>query len=56
MIDKLIDNIRKTTNQGMAIGNEAFITQIEALTGYNMGGRSRGRPRGWRKKENFNLH
>ena len=48
---KLIDNIRKTTNQGMAIGNEAFITQIKKLTGYNMTSKSRGRPKGWRKKK-----
>ncbi|SMN02730.1 Transposase and inactivated derivatives [uncultured Candidatus Thioglobus sp.] len=46
----LIDNIRKTTNQGMAIGNEAFIKQIEMLTGYNMLSKSRGRPKGWRRR------
>ncbi|WXT99330.1 MAG: hypothetical protein Ctma_0051 [Catillopecten margaritatus gill symbiont] len=48
---KLIDNIRRTTNQGMAIGNEDFITQIKNLTGYNMASKSRGRPKGWRKKK-----
>ncbi|SMM99699.1 Transposase and inactivated derivatives [uncultured Candidatus Thioglobus sp.] len=50
---KLIDNIRKTTNRGMAIGNEAFIMQIKRLTGYNMTSKNRGRPKGWRK-EKFN--
>ena len=30
----LIDNIRKITNQGMAIGNEDFITQIKILTSH----------------------
>jgi putative transposase len=46
----LIDNIRKTTNQGMAIGNEDFITQIKALTGHDMTSKDRGRPKGWRKE------
>jgi putative transposase len=46
----LIDNIRKTTNQGMAIGNEDFITQIKILTGYDMMSKNRGRPKGWRKE------
>ena len=35
----------------MAIGNEAFIVQIEILTGYNMAGKNRGRPKGWRKEK-----
>jgi putative transposase len=41
----LIDNIRKTTNKGMAIGNVDFIKEIEALTGYDMTCKDRGRPR-----------
>jgi putative transposase len=49
---KLIDNIRKTTNKGMTIGNEDFIAQIRALTGYNLNSVNRGRPVGWRKKKN----
>ncbi len=49
--DKLIENIRKTTNKGMAIGSEGFIAQIKALTGYNLVGVNRGRPVGWRKSK-----
>jgi hypothetical protein len=41
----LIDNIRKTTNKGMAIGNLGFIKEIEGLTGYDMTCKNRGRPR-----------
>ncbi len=47
----LIDNIRKTTNQGMAIGSERFIDEISRLTGFDMHTKDRGRPKGWRKKE-----
>ncbi|MCK5728631.1 MAG: transposase [Methylococcales bacterium] len=47
---KLINDIRKITNKGMAIGNEKFITQIKKLTGHDLSNVSRGRPIGWRKK------
>ena len=46
---ELIDDIRKTTNKGMAIGNQDFIKEIEGLTGYNMTNKNRGRPKEWRK-------
>ena len=32
---ELIDDFRKTTNKGMAIGNHDFIKEIEDLTGYD---------------------
>lgn len=46
---KMINNIRKITNQGLAIGNEDFIMQIEKLTGHKMVSKKKGRPKGWRK-------
>ena len=42
---ELIDDIRKITNQGMAIGNHDFIKEIEGLTGYDMTCNNRGRPK-----------
>jgi putative transposase len=48
---ELIDDIRKTNNKGMAIGNQDFIKEIEGLTGYNMTNKNRGRPKGWRKSK-----
>ncbi len=41
----------KINRSRQAIGNYAFVTQIEALTGYNMGRRSREILSGWRKKK-----
>jgi len=46
---ELINDIRKTTNKGMAIGNESFIAQIKTLTGHDLSNVNRGRPIGWRK-------
>ncbi len=42
---KLIDNIRHNTNRGMAIGNERFKQELEALTGKRMQPSKRGRPK-----------
>lgn len=42
---KLIDDIHNSTNSGMAIGNEHFKQQIEALTGRRMQAKKRGRPK-----------
>ena len=53
--NKLITNIRNTTNKGMAISNDKFIAEIKELTGYNLSNKSRGRPKGWRKIK-FNSH
>jgi len=41
----LIEGIRKTTNQGMAIGNDRFVKQINELTGQDMSPKVRGRPK-----------
>jgi len=42
---ELIDDFRKITNKGMAIGNHDFIKEIEGLTGYDMTCKNRGRPK-----------
>ncbi|MDQ7089501.1 MAG: transposase [Methylococcales bacterium] len=49
--NKLINDIRKITNKGMAIGNDNFIAQIKVLTGHNLVCVNRGRPVGWRKNK-----
>jgi putative transposase len=41
----LLDKIRKSINSGLAIGNEMFAEQIEALTGRRVTSRKRGRPK-----------
>ncbi len=48
--DKFIANIRDITNRGMALGNDKFIAEIKALTGYDLTIKNRGRPVGWKKK------
>ena len=49
---KLLDDIRKSINKGMAIGTDRFKLEIETLTGRRMKAKKIGRPEGW-KKENF---
>ena len=44
----LIEDIRKATNKGLALGNEQFKLNVEALSGRFIEGK-RGRPIGWRK-------
>jgi len=46
---KLLENIRNATNQGLALGNDRFIANVEALTGKCLTPAKRGRPTGWRK-------
>ena len=46
----LIDNIRKTTNQGMVIGSGDFVNEISKLFGFDMTSKNRGRPKDWRKE------
>ncbi|QEP42074.1 transposase [Ectothiorhodospiraceae bacterium BW-2] len=46
---QLIDDIRKATNKGLALGNERFIAEIEHLTGTRLQAAKRGRRTGWRK-------
>ena len=50
---ELIDEIRKNTNKGLAIGQEAFINEIEINTGNRFRSLKKGRPMGWRRKKNF---
>ncbi len=46
---EVIDDVRLSTNRGLAIGNEKFKSQIEALTGRKQTLEKRGRPVGWKK-------
>ena len=52
--DETIDEIRKSTNKGLAIGNEAFKVKVEKKTGRRLRSLKKGRPIGWRKEKNFN--
>lgn len=46
---ELLIDIRKATNKGMALGNDKFKAEIEALSGRRVTEGKRGRPTGWRK-------
>jgi putative transposase len=46
---KLLEDIRQATNKGLALGNDHFFADIEALTGRRVIEGKRGRPVGWRK-------
>ena len=47
--DLLLEDIRQSTNKGMAIGNERFKEEIEKLTGRRQKTLKVGRRGGWRK-------
>ena len=47
---ELLSQIRSSLNKGMAIGNDCFKAEIEALTGRRLKPKKVGRPIGWRKK------
>ena len=49
---KLIDDIRKSLNKGLALGSDRFKTEIEELTARRVTEGKRGRPVGWRKDRN----
>lgn len=46
---KLLADIRKNSNNGMAIGSIRFKQEIEALTGRRMQPKKKGRPVGWKQ-------
>jgi len=46
----LLDEIRSSTNKGMAIGHDRFKDDIEKLTGRRLKAKKVWRPTGWRKK------
>jgi putative transposase len=46
---KLLEDIRQASNKGLALGNEHFIADLEALTGKQLKAGERGKPLGWRK-------
>ncbi|WP_369177311.1 transposase [Candidatus Thiodubiliella endoseptemdiera] len=43
--DKLLYNIRKNINKGLALGNEVFIKEIEVLNNARVSSRKAGRPK-----------
>jgi putative transposase len=45
----LIDDIRKATNKGLALGSEDFKLKVQALSGRSVVEGKRGRPVGWKK-------
>jgi len=46
---KMIEDIRKATNKGLALGNEQFKFTVKALSGRSVIEGKRGRPVGWKK-------
>jgi putative transposase len=49
MEDKLLQDIRKAANKGLALGHDHFFADIESFTGRRVIEGKRGRPVGWRK-------
>lgn len=49
--DESLAEIRASANKGLALGNDRFKDEIEALTGRRVKAKKRGRPVGWRKDE-----
>ncbi|MBS1255596.1 MAG: hypothetical protein MAG581_01405 [Deltaproteobacteria bacterium] len=47
--DKMLDEIRNSTNKGLAIGDESFKIEVEKMTGRRLRALKSGRPFGWRK-------
>ena len=47
----LLTEIREGVNKGMALGNDCFKDEIEALTGRRLKPKKAGRPMGWRKRK-----
>ena len=48
--EEILEEIRSNTHKGMAVGNDRFKEEIEALTGRRLKSQKRGRPVGWRKE------
>ena len=48
---ELLNEIRLSTNKGMAIGHDRFKDEMELLTGRRLKPKKVGRPKGWRKKK-----
>lgn len=47
--EKMLDEIRNSTNKGLAIGDESFKIEVEKMTGRRLRALKSGRPFGWRK-------
>jgi putative transposase len=41
----LLNDIRQSANNGLVLGNQSFVAQVEALTGYPLQEGKRGRPK-----------
>ncbi len=50
---KLINDIRESTNKGLALGSEKFKVNVERLSGRSVVEGKRGRPIGWKKQVNY---
>ena len=48
---KLLEEIRENAYKGMAVGNDRFKEEVEALTGRRVKSKRKGRPVGWRKND-----
>ena len=48
---ELLKEIRENTHRGMAVGNDRFKEELEAMTGRRLRSKKRGRPLGWRKEK-----
>lgn len=46
-----LEEIRRDTQKGMAVGSDRFKEEIAALTGRRLTPKKRGRPAGWRKEK-----
>ena len=49
--EDLLEEIRDSTNKGLAIGDESFKMKVEKMTGRRVRQLKSGRPLGWRKKK-----
>ena len=50
--EAMLEEIRNSTNKGLAIGDESFKIEVEKMTGRRVRPLKSGRPFGWRKNQN----
>ena len=49
--EDLLEEIRDSTNKGLAFGDESFKIEVEKMTGRRVRSLKSGRPFGWRKQK-----
>jgi putative transposase len=49
--EDLLEEIRDSTNKGLAFGDESFKIEVEKMTGRRVRSLKSGRPLGWRKQK-----